>query len=396
MIKPSLEDIAHSGVGGVGQLSDIWALPNLPLTEQFGDFDSAFPTFNQGLTICEESGHFQLQKCVDPDFLYSAGTYNFRTLPSQKISNELNFLINSLEINKFLDDKARVLELGGNNCELANLLSSKVKSYAICDPMIIPNEDIKSNVFIWDDLIENCIGQVIEFRPTLILGRHVLEHIVNPFEILSKLVELVPDGTIFCFEVPSLNQILSKLRFDAFFHQHIHYFDEDSVAFLVQKLNCELIKILTNPVGSNGGSLLFSFKKSSRASNLVMAGNPDIATKLKYFEVQLNTFRNVIDIQKAILDNWTGMKFGFGAGLLLSTYNYHLGGRVELLDGILDDDPTKEGLSYKNINIDIFGSDKLADDTPALILITALENQLALRKRIGKARSWTGLGLPIF
>jgi hypothetical protein len=346
--------------------------------------------------ICQESGHYQLRKCIDPDFLYQKDTYNFFTLPSKKILNELDFLVEHLEIFKNLNDSTRILEIGGNNEEMSKLMSAKVEHYVICDPIFQDDVDLKTNVSVWSDFIEDRIGDVLEYKPTLIIGRHVLEHMLNPFETLSKIVEIVPDGTLFCFETPSLRHILSKLRFDAVFHQHLHYFDENSIAFLIKKLNCELVSVVTNPLGSNGGSLLFSFKKSINPSISLELSFLDTETKINYFNKQVDIYQKNIESQVAILDAWSGEKFGFGAGLMLATYNYHLNGQIEKLDGILDDDISKHGLTYKNINIKIYDSAILLESKSALILVTSLENQLVIRNRISKAKNWISLGLPIF
>ena len=396
MNVPKSSEIKVSGIGGLKSLSSIWSLPSLPLTEQFGAYDPGFPTFHQELMVCQDSGHFQLKNCIDPDFLYQNETYNFFTVPSRKILEELNFLIKSLEINRELNESTRVLEIGGNNSEMANLLSKKVDHYVICDPIFRDFKSLKVNVSVWTNLIEDRIDEVLDYKPTVIIGRHVLEHVLNPFETLLKLVEKVPDGTLFCFETPSLVHILSKLRFDAVFHQHLHYFDEDSINFLVKKLNCELINIVTNPNGSNGGSILFSFKKSTKQSISINSRFLSLDAKVDYFRCQVDIHQKVMESQIEILDAWTGEKFGLGAGLMLSTYNYHLKGRIEMLNGILDDDESKNGLSYKNINVKVFQSDVLSETTSALVLVTSLENQLAIRKRIGMSKNWISLGLPIF
>ena len=396
MEMPTSKEVHTSGIAGSSHVSSIWSLPNLPITEQFGIFDANFPTFDQELMVCMESGHFQLKNSINPKYLYQNATYSFHTLPSQKIKDELKFLIENLEIDKNVSDTTRILEIGGNNYELANLLSTKVANYIICDPILSDYEDYKSNVLSWGGMIEDHLDRVREYKPTLIVGRHVLEHIVDPFETLLKLVEIVPDGTLFYFETPSLGQILSKLRFDAIFHQHLHYYDESSIAFLVQKLNCELIKILTNPLGSNGGSLLFSFKKSTKSSIFVKPVYQSVEAKVSYFSNQLSTFQKVIESQVSILDTWTEEKFGYGAGLMLATYNYHLGGKIESLKGILDDDNSKTGFTYKNIDIKIYNSTTVSESASTLMLITSLENQLAIRNRIGRVKNWVSLGYPIF
>lgn len=396
MELPSSVEVHTSGVASSSHIYPIWSLPNLPITEQFGIFDPNFPSFDQELMVCMESGHFQLKNVINPRYLYQYSTYSFRTLSSQKINDELKFLIENLEVDKCNSNTTKILEIGGNNYELANLLSAKVANYIICDPILSDYENCKSNVSSWGGMIEDHMDRVREYKPNLIVGRHVLEHIVDPFDTLLKLVEIVPDGTLFCFETPNLRSILSKLRFDAIFHQHLHYYDESSIAFLVQKLNCELIKIITNPLGANGGSLLFSFKKSRKSSIFVNPQYQSIEEKVSYFKNQLNTFQKVIESQMSILNAWTGEKFGYGAGLMLATYNYHLGGRIESLKGILDDDISKAGFSYKNIDIKIYHSSTVSESTFALMLITSLENQLAIRGRIGQVKNWVSLGFPIF
>jgi hypothetical protein len=164
----------------------------------------------------------------------------------------------------------------------------------------------------------------------------------------------------------------------------------------VQKLDCELIRITTNPRGANGGSILFSFKKSRKSSIVVKPWYQNVEAKVSYFKNQLHTFQKEIESQISILDTWEGEKFGYGAGLMLATYNYHLGGQIESLKGILDDDSSKTGLSYKNIDIRIYNSSRASELVPTLLLVTSLENQLAIRNRIGRVRNWVSLGFPIF
>jgi hypothetical protein len=95
------------------------------------------------------------------------------------------------------------------------------------------------------------------------------------------------------------------------------------------------------------------------------------------------------------LNSFKGQKFGFGAGLMLATYNYHLGGSVENLDAILDDDLDKTGSSYKNLDIPIIHPSLVDIGKKSLILITSLENQVAIRTRIKQFPGAISLGLNI-
>jgi hypothetical protein len=118
------------------KLESIWKLPNLPLTEAFGAYDPQFPTFNQEVMMCNETGHVQLRFVVDPAFLYATENYNFATLPTNKINIEIDYLLEKLRIKEKLSTKSIILEIGGNNLQIPNLLKGAYAKYVVCDPIL--------------------------------------------------------------------------------------------------------------------------------------------------------------------------------------------------------------------------------------------------------------------
>ena len=69
--------------------------------------------------------------------------------------------------------------------------------------------------------------------------------------------------------------------------------------------------------------------------------------------------------QRHALEDIGDKKYGYGAGLMLATLDYHLKFDMSNLECILDDDPTKHNSEYQNINAsiqDIKKGDELSYD----------------------------------
>ncbi len=306
--KPRVTEQNYSVLKKESTLESIWKIPNLPLTEAFGAYDPQFPTFNQEVMMCSETGHIQLRFVVDPDFLYSTENYNFVTLPTIKINTEINYLLEKLKIMEQISINSKILEIGGNNLQIANLLKGKYEKYVVCDPILEDEVSINGDpIDTWGDLLENVMDRIDDLNPTLVIGRHVLEHVVSPRGLLLEILSRVTSETIFCFEVPSFDHTTSKMRFDAFSHQHLNYFDEFSVRYLVESIGCSILNLEFNPAGSNDGSLLFSFKKRTKSGpDPGIISKRDLGSKRELFEQNLNSYFKQIQITNEILNSFKG------------------------------------------------------------------------------------------
>lgn len=257
--------ITHCSICQHEEFESVFDLPNFPLTEQFGDFDKDFPVFDQELLLCKFCGHVQLLNIVDPKFLYTPATYAYRIPNNGKIHAEHQYFLEfitglNIDIQKF-----NALEIGAGNFQLATFLREFVSQYSICEPLLADlHETIVDGINIIGKFAEDAKLEIQALAPDFVFGRHFLEHVVNPKELLATLLATVKEQTIFCFEVPSLKHLRNQARFDAIFHSHIQYYDLESISHLLKGLNCEMLDFRYNPLGSNGGSLLFAFQKSGK------------------------------------------------------------------------------------------------------------------------------------
>ena len=394
MKAPEVFERTTSIITGSKNLLKVWDLPNLPFTEFFGEYDSTFPKVDQALMMCPETGVFQLQNEVDPRFLYNSKNYNFRTLRNPKISRELDFFVKSSSLNLFVNSESRILEIGGNDTELAEKLKNNFSKYVVCDP-ILDDQDV-GLIEHWGGTIEERMDLVEEFQPTVIIGRHVLEHLSSPLTLLKGLMNRIRGKVIFVFEFPNFRLMQQRQRFDAVFHQHLNYFDEHSIQKLISSLECKLLSIHSNLEGSNGGSLVVSFTNDLDCHSLETVDIQPFNSNAKdNFDISLKLFKSQTTLLTETIASWKGEKFGFGAGLMLSTLNYHLNGEVEKFSAIFDDDEAKVNSRYQNLDVEIQSASKFVDAEKNLVLITSMENQRRLRNRLMDFPKSTIIGFQI-
>lgn len=371
---------------GSRNLKVIWNLPNFPLTEAFGEYQSNFPTFDQALMICNDCGHVQLQNLIDPNFLYSPSNYKFRTLNNPKVDNEIAFFRKFIKDLNVDSQSRNVVEIGANNFVLAKRMRHDFKEYAVCDPVLSQIDGTEQDgIFIIGRLAENAINQFVNFGPSFIMGRHILEHVLNPRVLLQEILRTTDMDCIFVFETPSLKHLREQYRFDAVFHQHCQYFDSNSITALVTSLGCELIDLKYNAVGSNGGSVLFAFKKSENSLTLKNTSMVDIAAKTSQMEKEISTFELQMNCLSHEILNNSGPVYGYGAAHMLATLNYHLKGAIESLVAILDDNSELHGTGYKNINTTILCPTKVRIEEDASYLLTSMENRREILKKLVSA-----------
>lgn len=386
------QSITHCSICQHKKFKLIFNLPDFPLTEQFGDFDKDFPVFDQELLLCKFCGHVQLLNIIDPKFLYTPATYAYRIPNNKKINAEHQYFLEfitglNIDIKKF-----NVLEIGAGNFQLANFLKESVSQYSICEPLLAElHETVVDEVTVIGKFAEDAILEIQSLAPDFVFGRHFLEHVVNPKELLAMLLSTLKEQTIFCFEVPSLKHLRKQARFDAIFHQHIQYYDLESIQHLLNGLNCEMLDFRYNTLGSNGGSLLFAFQKSKKYAKSIqnLDGENDserARIKAKELGMKQEVANFVLGMQALAsqLSLSTGPIYGYGAAHMLATFNYHLQGKLTLLDSILDDNFELDGGHYKNIDLEIIHSSKVDSFKDSTVLITSQENRRTILNKLIK------------
>jgi len=152
------------------------------------------------------------QTYVRYDQNYSGGKGT--TAAENELFSEIVSIISN-EVNR----NTRVLEIGCGNGRLISLISNLSlncfgidPSYSGSDYRINPSQKLEC-------LVENA---------DLIIFRHVLEHISDPWRFLSLYIGKSPNK-LFYIEVPSLDWIKESNAFFDIYYEHAHYFTMESL-----------------------------------------------------------------------------------------------------------------------------------------------------------------------
>lgn len=188
-----------------------------------------------------------------------------------KVQNTGNQIIDRLsQIDFKLSSSLNILEVGSGSG--ANLLSfkeqfSKANLFAI-EPSLQAQKKLKENhIKLLSSDIDSDWSESLDVKFDLILMRHVLEHFMNPLQVLKKISNSLSKNGILYIAVPNAMKAKKPLLDSWFRIPHTYYFNQ-------QSLNNILSKAGFNPISLKEGdhyneNELFSFsQKSEKLSNL--------------------------------------------------------------------------------------------------------------------------------
>ncbi len=356
-----------------GSVSELISLPRLPITDSYCREPVANPIsgIDQSLLYCENCGHAQLGNLISPSVLYGSN-YCFRTSASATARSGTDLFLS------VLDEAAPgrrfqcALDIGCNDLHLLRLLSDRAVHRVGVDPVWKGSEDQceGKSILVVGRNFEDVTAADLPAKPDLILCRHTLEHIHEPRKMIETIFEIAADGAIFLFEVPSLEVLVKRLRFDQVFHQHAQYFSLHSFLNMLDYTGGQLLLSQLNY--HNWGALIVAFER--RGAGVASSGTvpkPSFVDIQKRYEM----FKSQMINAGAALAAYAGdLIYGYGAAQMLPVLGYHMGTDFSELNFVLDDDPNKDGMGYWNLPVRIKLASSIENIADATVLITAIDN----------------------
>jgi len=327
-------------------------MPNLPLTGVFLEAPASTRNaycYDQGLSVCAVCGHAQLSRCLAPEAVYDQ-TYFHRSSASNiaKAGNDAfaEFVRTVVGARKF----KCFLEIGANDLYLINKIRDLADAAIGVDPIWKQDEPpVVPGVSVLGKFVEEINVSDMPGAPDLLVSVQTFEHIDEPMQQLSRMVELAADGAMIFLEVPGFDALLRNLRFDQVFHQHIQYFSLASMLRLIEELGCSYVAHSINH-RYWGGALGVAFQKGKATSTTQTPTvvKPDPASVTRRY----TTFRaQMQELMYQIEQCPTEEIYGFGAAQMVPTLAYHMQSDLGFLAAILDDDPRRDGLYYPSLAV---------------------------------------------
>jgi len=351
--------------------------PDFPLTEIYVDKkpNEKLGFADQSFQFCENCGHGQLEKMVDPELQYGHNSeYFFRTSQSVSGRETSEFFVDFF--NRVVDDiKVKtIVELGCNDLYLLSLLKFRAEKLIGIDPILknVENEFHGENITAVGDFFEKTD---LDDAVDIFICKDVLEHVSKPKEFLIKVIEKSHNNTLFLFQFPILDTILEECRFDQVFHQHVNYFTLKSFIFLLNDLGYGLLDFSVNY--DHWGAAIFAFKKGNINDNYKNIMDPitsqTIIDRYESFKVDLlQTNRRLEYFSNETI-------YGYGAALMLPILSYHIENNLSCLKNVVDDDRNKEGLYYINLPVKIAHGSMINDIADSVVLLTAIFSKISAR-----------------
>jgi hypothetical protein len=361
----------------------VLSLPNFPLNTIYVDKFVMEDKFKKSMTIycCSNCNHFQAYSDVKIEDLYH-DDYQYHPT-SINVQDRVEFINNQLL--KFKNIKFnRIIDIGCNDTSLLKKLKTTLLAnhFIGIDPSLPSNvETTNPNDFIlFKDYVENIEIPYFDSKlPDLIVSDQTFEHIPDLNKSLSHINDQVSIGSYFAINVPSFEALVEKLNFNFIIHEHLHYFNINTLTYLFEKHNLTLEEHFTEyKVTSNYLFGIFSKKPVFNKSNLKL----NTYTR-QYFEVYFKLFKNMLKETNNLLSQISKNEkiYGFGASDITSPLAYFMETDFNYLSNILDDTPYKQNKYYPNLSPQIISPNSNTFNN-AVCLITSPQSSRYLINRL--------------
>jgi len=331
-------------------------LGNQPLANNLTSEPAQQDTYPLGVNLCSDCYHLQLTHTVDPKIIYSNYLYVAGTSKTLKEYSEwfAGYVVETMD-----RQTGNVLDIGCNDgTQLDCFKPHSINTFGI-DPAenIHPTSSAKHDV-ICDYFGPNIVGK-IHYNFDAITAQNVFAHNPNPLEFLETVKKLMSKHTLVFIQTSQADMVLNN-EFDTIYHEHINFFNINSMNELVKRAGLHLIDVIKTPIHGNSYVFVLSFNSKPYYINNLIAMESKLTNLQTYTNWETTVRSNIEDLKSAINEYADqGYKIvGYGAAAKGNTLlNF---GNIEL-DFIIDDSQLKQGKFTPGTNCAIVSIDCLND-----------------------------------
>ncbi len=181
---------------------------------------------------------------------------------------------------EYLNDKipksSRVADIGGGSGELAFALADKGHNVDLFEPSLSLS-NLRNNKIAGLNLMNYFFEPTNPSEYDCIVLKQVLEHLVDPLQMLQNIYNALKPDSILYLEIPSLEYIIENDSVVDFHYQHVHYFSRESIMALLTNVGFKVVDTFTIHGGHDTGYLLSKSRKPARSPwpYLYREVNPD-------------------------------------------------------------------------------------------------------------------------
>ena len=321
--------------------------------------DDAEDCYPLAVRLCHDCYHLQLSHTVDPEIIYK--NYLYATGTNKTIQEYSRWFANfCLE---YLPWSSNVLDIGCNDgTQLDYFKELGLGTYGI-DPAENLHERSSANHSVVCDFFDPAaVNQLSTNTYNIITAQNVCAHSPDPLGFLQSCRDLMNEDTLLFVQTSQADMVLHN-EFDTIYHEHVNFFNANSMHKLAQRAGLHLVDVVKAPIHGNSYIFVLSLinGRQHRVQNIIAMEEPLL--KLETYQQWRGTVESNMSALKFHIDQYRKQGYrlvGYGAAAKGNTLlNY-----AELdLDFIVDDNPLKQGLYTPGRAIPIVGIEQVQDLT---------------------------------
>ena len=358
-------------------------LNNQPLANSYHTNKEPLPEYPLGVNLCKNCYHIQLTHIVNPDLLFK--NYLYVSGTTKTMRNHFEWFSNF--VMEYTTPQS-VLDIACNDGSQLDCFKNKgIETFGIDPAENLYQLSSKNHNVICDYFNEKSYNRKFD----VIIAQNVFAHNKNHKKFLDDCSNIMHDDS-YLFIQTSQAELIQNNQFDTIYHEHISFFNSNSMNELAKRTDLNLIDVIKTSI--HGISYLFIFSKKN--INKYLVENIIDVEKLRgllsdklYIEYKQNVQSVVKDFKSAVNEYKNkGFKVvGYGAAAKGMTF---LNFANVILDVIIDDNPLKQNLYTPGTNTIIKPADYIKTYTPedkVLYIPLAWNFYSEIRERILKVRN---------
>jgi len=339
------------------------------------------------LLISKESGLLQMEKIVNPEFMY--GKYWYRSGTNATMKRELQDVVESVVDSIPYSDGDMFLDIACNDGTLFRFVPKSFTTIGIdpCDDTYANESRKHADQIVQDYFSAEAYWKVANKKAKFITTIAMFYDLDDPISFLKEVDEVMDDEGLFVLQLSYTPLMLQQLAFDNICHEHVCFYSLSSMKYLLDKTGFTIVDCILNDV--NGGSFRIYIRKKSATKELFKT-TPyrDVAdfriNSMLEYEKKLNLndpkvykdfFSKIGELKKQTVSFIREEKskgkviWGYGASTKGNTLLQWYGLDSTLIDAIAERNPVKFGLRTVGTNIPIRSEEEMRIEKPDYLLV---------------------------
>jgi|6_EtaG_2_1085325.scaffolds.fasta_scaffold15315_2 hypothetical protein len=339
------------------------------------------------LLLSKESGLLQMEKVVNPDFMY--GKYWYRSGTNATMKKELRDVVESVVNSIPHNDGDVFLDIACNDGTLFKFVPESFTTIGIdpCDDTYANESRKHADCIVQDYFSAEAYWGVSDKKAKFITTIAMFYDLDDPISFLEDIDEVMDDEGIFVLQLSYTPLMLKQLAFDNICHEHVCFYSLSSMKYLLDKVGFTIVDCILNDV--NGGSFRIYIRKKNATKELFKTtpyrdvADFRINSTIEY-EKKLNLndpkiykdfYNEISKLREQTVSFIREQKskgsviWGYGASTKGNTLLQWYGIDSTLIDGIAERNPAKFGHRTIGTNIPIYSEEDMRSAKPDYLLV---------------------------